>query len=236
MKQLPYLLFVVLLTLLVTACSGAATPANPDVATPDTGQTGGTSVDPTIASEVATEVSTASPEPAGESTVVAVETPVNGTPAAEGTPAPNETVVATEPSTGTVPTAEVPIENTVPITEGMAIPEGALMVVTRNGGIAGFCDTVTIYNDDRVTWESCNANQGGDATLDATLHDELLQFVEMYGNIAFEYTDAPGAADAMTIGVHIAGTGSTSLDENGQRNLLIFANDVFNSLYSITNS
>lgn len=233
MKPLPYLIVAIMVTLLVTACGGAATPTNPDVATPETGQNGGsTKVDPTIAQEVATQVSTASPELSGDATIVAVETPNGVTPEAEGTPAPNETVVATMPSTDTMPT----IESTVPVTEGMEIPEGALMVITRNGGIAGFCDTVTIYNDDRVTWESCNATQGGDATLDATLHDELMQLVEMYGNIAFENTDAPGAADAMTIGVHIAGTGSASLDENGQRNLLIFANDVFNTLYSVTNS
>jgi hypothetical protein len=76
---------------------------------------------------------------------------------------------------------------------------------SREGGIAGFCDNVSVYRHGlAITW-SCGQD-GVNYRLTASQLDRLYQLLDTYGTIDYEYKD-PAVADAMTIRLTFAGDG-----------------------------
>lgn len=198
MKRIMTILMLLLTFVLgLTACAGAT---NPEVVEPETADT------------VATEIMEATPEPVEEATIVSVETPVGEVEA--GTPAPNETVIASE--TATVVNTPEP----QPTEEG-EVSDGIIMVFRRDGGIAGFCDTLTVRAE-TVTLESCNPNYPqGETSLDPAMQAQLLALQEQYTTFTASQTDAPGAADAMTYSVEFYGTGAQAFTPDIEREVLL---------------
>lgn len=88
-----------------------------------------------------------------------------------------------------------------------AVGEVPALQVDIQGGIAGFCDHVTLYLSGLTTYQSCNASQETRYQLTAAQLKTLQNFVNQYGS--FEYTQAdPAAADQMTVQFIFNGNGT----------------------------
>jgi hypothetical protein len=204
------LLLLMLLVIGITACTGAS---NPEVVEPETADT------------VATEITSASPEPVEEATVVAIETPEEEIEVEAGTPAPNETIVVSE-----TPTIESTPEPQA--TEEGEMADGIIMVFRRDGGIAGFCDTLTVRVE-TVTLESCNPNFAqGEMPLDPAMQAELLALQEQYSTFTTSQTDAPGAADAMTYTVEFNGTGVQAFTPDVEQQVMMIGQELLDTFAS----
>ncbi len=211
MKQMTTtLLLILMLTLLVSACAGAVTPE---------------AVDPETADTVATQIPDATPEPVEEATVVTVSTPVIE--ADSGTPAPNETVVPVASPT------EMVLGTPKPMPTGENnVPDGVIMVFKRDGGFAGFCDTLTVTAE-TATLESCNTNfPSGGMVLDPELRGRLLALHEEYTTFKVSESDAPGAADAMTFTVEFYGQGGETFTPDTQQELMIIGRTLLDEFAS----
>lgn len=211
-RTLQTLLMMVMLLLAITACAGPATPAPVDI-------------EPETADTIATEIVETTPEPVEEATVVTVNTPEGEV--ESGTPAPNETVVPVETPTVVMESTPKP----QPTMEG-EVPEGVIMVFKRDGGIAGFCDTLTVMVE-TATLESCNTNfPSGEMQLDPAMQAELLALQEQYTTFTISESDAPGAADAMTFTIEFYGIGSEAFTPDTQQELMMIGNNLLDNFAS----
>ena len=121
--------------------------------------------------------------------------------------------------------------------EGTQIrPATAAMTWKREGGIAGFCDSMTVYLSGEVHASSCKGGQYAEERLiDVLSEDEMAKFDEWlsnYGNVNIEASDPKGVADRMVVILTFMGTGSQqTLTESTEQELLSFAQDLHQQLY-----
>lgn len=104
---------------------------------------------------------------------------------------------------------------------------GLILTWHREGGLAGFCDEVTIYHSGDVYVSSCQGDPIGHVQLDAE------QLATLYGWVdsirSFEYEDAdPAMADGMTVRLLFSGSGEQPAQ--GADKLLM--SDLAQSLYN----
>lgn len=96
-----------------------------------------------------------------------------------------------------------------------SLSEGWVVEWQRIGGIAGFCDTVTIGATGRVTVWSCRtepAARVGDTQLTADELATLDEWQGLYRSTTITQSD-PATADSMTVTLDFVGTGSTNLPD-----------------------
>ena len=107
-------------------------------------------------------------------------------------------------------------------------PATVLMRWKREGGIAGFCDYITVYLSGEVHKSSCKGGEPGEERLSDLLSEEeiakLDEWVMDYGTISIDASDPKGVSDRMVVALEFIGLGSmdalSSTDENA---LLEFA-------------
>lgn len=124
-----------------------------------------------------------------------------------------------------VPAEAVETETTEPQAAAAAMPD-VIFTRHREGGIAGFCDDITVYGDGQFEIESCK----GDATRSAQLTAEQIATVEAWAMSydAFSYgSKDPATADAMTISLDFNGVGAEAMTEEQQVEMVNFANELF---------
>ncbi len=98
---------------------------------------------------------------------------------------------------------------------GSSAPDTSDAVVItwhREGGIAGFCDDLTVYGNGTVVAASCKGNQSkelGRKDLTADQLKQLVAWVNTLKSFQSDQTD-PAVADAMTIRMSFTGAGTTS--------------------------
>ena len=95
----------------------------------------------------------------------------------------------------------------------------------REGGIAGFCDDVTVYRTGEAYLTSCKGNQPQDLgrlRLDAEQLATVYAWVDTLQPFELEQTD-PAKADAMTIRIVFSGGGSAAATEADQQAITDFA-------------
>lgn len=98
-------------------------------------------------------------------------------------------------------------------TEGL--PGDFILVWHREGGIAGFCDDVTIASTTTAVVSSCRSGSAepvGEVELTADEQAALADWLDTYTTDDYDSTD-PATADAMTITIEFYGHGSTPLEE-----------------------
>lgn len=101
-------------------------------------------------------------------------------------------------------------ESPAPATESTpvaaeALPE-TLLVYTREGGIAGFCDTLTVGVEE-ATWESCRGDQTATIPLDEQTRTQLEEFARRYAPLNQSGEDNPGGPDSLQQGFDFRGIG-----------------------------
>lgn len=113
-------------------------------------------------------------------------------------------------------------------------PATILLTWKREGGIAGFCDALTVYLSGEVHRSSCKGEY-----VEARLSDVLSEaemttlngWIDTYGNVSIDASDPKGVADRMVVTLEFTGQGNkataTAADE---KELLEFAQSLNQAL------
>lgn len=114
-------------------------------------------------------------------------------------------------------------------------PATILLKWRREGGIAGFCDFLTIYLSGEVHRSSCDNGDLVEAYLREVLSDEELakleEWVQEYGNVSIDASDPKGVSDRMVVILEFTGLGSQETVTAADEQLLLdFAQSINNTL------
>lgn len=114
-------------------------------------------------------------------------------------------------------------------------PASIALIWQREGGIAGFCDTLTVFRSGEVIAGTCKSQgEGTQGTLATLLTDhEREQFngwmVEL-GEATMDESDPAGVADRMVITLEIMGAGDEQPTPSQQQELFTFAQELYQEL------
>lgn len=111
------------------------------------------------------------------------------------------------------------------------LPATVLLTWKREGGIAGFCDSMTVYLSGEVHVNSCNQGQVAEARLgDVLSQHELARldaWLKEYGTVQIDASDPKGVSDRMIVILMWNGAGSAeTLAQPDQQELLSFAQEL----------
>jgi len=111
-------------------------------------------------------------------------------------------------------------------------PATVAMTWKREGGIAGFCDSMTVYLSGEVHASSCKGGQYVEERLiDILSEDEMAKFDEWltkYGNANIDASDPKGVSDRMVVTLALTGTGSQqTFLASDEQELLNFAQEMY---------
>jgi hypothetical protein len=107
-------------------------------------------------------------------------------------------------------------------------PATAAMTWKREGGIAGFCDYLTVYFSGEVRASSCKLGQSVEERMIDILSEEeiakLDEWLGKYGTVNMDASDPVGVADRMVVTLSLMGTGTQkTLAASNEEELLNFA-------------
>jgi hypothetical protein len=106
----------------------------------------------------------------------------------------------------------------------------------REGGIAGFCDRLTVFLSGEVHGNRCERADGRMGTLASLLTDsEFTQFdtwIEEYGQVTLDSSDPNGVADGMTLVIDFFGNGEGKPGKPVEREIFAWAQALFQELYA----
>jgi len=110
---------------------------------------------------------------------------------------------------------------------GMPLPDdaGAVVVWHRAGGIAGFCDDVTVYTSGWAYISSCRTSENAEPTRIRLTPEEIEKIFTLYDEYQnFETAQKdPAVADEMVVEVKFYGSGETETAEDIQQEISILA-------------
>jgi hypothetical protein len=107
----------------------------------------------------------------------------------------------------------------------------------REGGIAGFCDNLTVFLSGEVYGNQCNTGDVRTGTFASLLSSsEQKQFdtwVKTYGQVDLDASDPKGVADGMTVLLSLYGDGKKiQPSASDQEAMFLWAQNLYQSLYS----
>ncbi|MGE5378026.1 MAG: hypothetical protein ACM3XO_23435 [Bacteroidota bacterium] len=119
----------------------------------------------------------------------------------------------------------------------VVVPATVALTWSRNGGIAGFCDNLTIYLSGEVQGTNCKSGDMVEKSISGLLSPAEIatmnEWISKYGEITIDASDPKGAADAMSVKLTMYGTGTQqSLDKASQQVLLTFIQNLNQKLMS----
>jgi len=111
-------------------------------------------------------------------------------------------------------------------------PATLAMVWKREGGIAGFCDTMTVFRSGEVYTTQCRPQAEGRMGTFANLlsSDQQKQFMDwmmQFGEEKLDASDPKGVADRMVVTLDLFGTGQKQLTKANQQALFEFAQNLY---------
>jgi len=115
-------------------------------------------------------------------------------------------------------------------------PATVALTWKREGGIAGFCDFMTVYLSGEVHGSSCNQDQYVEQrSTDVLSKEEIAKldaWMKNYGNISIDLSNPKGVSDRMVVILTLIGTGSEqTLSNANQLELVNFAQDLHQRLF-----
>ena len=107
-------------------------------------------------------------------------------------------------------------------------PATVLMRWKREGGIAGFCDFLTVFLSGEVHRSSCKSDEYVEERLSNVLSEAeistLNEWVQEYGTVTIDASDPKGVSDRMIVTLEFVGLGSQeSVSSANEKELLEFA-------------
>jgi hypothetical protein len=117
------------------------------------------------------------------------------------------------------------------------VPATVALTWSRDGGIAGFCDSLTIYLSGEVQSTNCKSGDVAQKSLSELLSPTEIatmnEWISKYGEITIDASDPKGAADAMSVKLTMYGTGTQqNMTQASQQLLLTFIQDLNQKLLS----
>ena len=114
-------------------------------------------------------------------------------------------------------------------------PATLSMIWKREGGIAGFCDSLTVFLSGEVYSNRCKPQSEGKMGTFANLlsANEQAQFndwMTQFGSANLDASDPKGVTDAMTVTLDVFGSGSKQPTKTEQQQLFDFAQNLFQKL------
>ena len=114
-------------------------------------------------------------------------------------------------------------------------PASLGMVWKREGGIAGFCDTLTVFRSGEVYANKCKPQSEGKMGTFANLlsSSEKKQFMDwmaQLGEAHLDASDPAGVADRMVVTLELFGTGSKQVTKSDQQAAFQFAENLYQKL------
>lgn len=114
-------------------------------------------------------------------------------------------------------------------------PATVALTWSRVGGIAGFCDNLTIYLSGEVREINCNTSQVVEKRLTDLLSAEQIammnEWISKYGVVNIDVSDPAGVADAMSVKLQLMGQGTEQITSpQVQQALLQFVQDLYQKL------
>jgi len=111
-------------------------------------------------------------------------------------------------------------------------PATLALVWKREGGIAGFCDTLVVFRSGEVLTSNCKSQGEGKtgAFADLLTSREVQKFNDWmaeFGEAKLDASDPKGVADRMVVTVEFFGLGGKSPTESEQRDLFNFAQSLY---------
>ena len=107
--------------------------------------------------------------------------------------------------------------------------DGRILTWHREGGLAGFCDDVSVYTNGQVRATSCRGGQPRDLGASRLTDDQLRQVLAWRDKLkGFEINQAdPATADKMTVRLVFAGAGAVAATEADRQAIQDFAVKLF---------
>lgn len=111
-------------------------------------------------------------------------------------------------------------------------PASLALVWKREGGIAGFCDTLTVFRSGEVYTSKCSSQTEGTMGSLATLltaseQKQFREWITEFGDVKLDASDPKGVADGMLLTLDWYGNGSEEPSEAERQELFNFAQDVY---------
>jgi hypothetical protein len=114
-------------------------------------------------------------------------------------------------------------------------PATPALVWKREGGIAGFCDTLTVFRSGEAFTSNCKSQAEGMMGTFATLlsaeeQGHFNEWMSEFGEAELDASDPTGVADRMTVTLKIAGAGDEQPSAAQEQELFEFAQDLYTEL------
>lgn len=104
-----------------------------------------------------------------------------------------------------------------------------IYIYRREGGFAGFCDTLTVRTNEAY-WESCQA-QSATVVLKPETSTQLRQLANQYAPFETSREDNPGGSDSMTQSIHFYGIGNEQMTGEVESTLNMIASELLREAY-----
>lgn len=119
---------------------------------------------------------------------------------------------------------------------GQIQPATLALTWVREGGIAGFCDKMTVFLSGEVYSDQCKSQPAKAINSLAVLltpqeRAEFQGWIAEYGSVTVDASDPKGVADGMTMVLNLYGTGSARPLNEVETELLAWAQALFQRLY-----
>ena len=116
-------------------------------------------------------------------------------------------------------------------------PATLALIWKREGGIAGFCDSMTIFLSGEVYGSQCRSEPNGTMATFATLfsasdHKQFDVWAKQFGEVILDASDPKGVSDRMEVTLVLYGLGSGKPNEVQKQALFTWSQKLFQKLYS----
>lgn len=114
-------------------------------------------------------------------------------------------------------------------------PASLALVWKREGGIAGFCDILTVFRSGEVFTTNCKSNAEGRMgtfaeLLSAKEKEQFHAWIAGFGEVKLDASDPQGVADRMMVTLEFFGTGNGQPSDSDQQALFSFAQELYPEL------
>ena len=114
-------------------------------------------------------------------------------------------------------------------------PATLALVWKREGGIAGFCDTMTVFRSGEVYTTQCKPQAEGRMgtfarLLSSAQQKQFMDWMAQFGEEKLDASDPSGVADRMVVTLNLFGSGSKQITKSDQQALFEFAQNLYQKL------
>jgi len=107
----------------------------------------------------------------------------------------------------------------------------------REGGIAGFCDSLTVFLSGEIYGNQCKSQPNETMgtfpnLLSATEREQFNTWFKELGQVDLDMSDPKGVSDRMEVKLAFYGNGSGTLSKTDQQELLLWVQTLYQKLYS----